>query len=535
MVKKYSLPIWLTLLAFFACLTPVENAHALTAEQYFSDGNRLFRDDLYWAALLRYRQAAEEGMNTPLLHYNTGVAQFRAGQHIRAREALLKALDDASLRVATQYNLGLNAYELGETEEALQWFRLARDQNQNDLIKAYAVVAISRIRDEQAEPDDFEIRVIEREEKREFTDLELRVRVGYGNDDNVFRSPAQPYVDRSDPNRPVVIPVVQSGAFVPVSLSAKYNVNSLPFEGFFVAYRLGGRYYVDELLENANEYLHEASFGSEFKRKEGERERRVYSAFKVAHHDETYYDPDNGGIRDIDDVEIGDRMDYLRYGPELTFRQSHQRLAIGARIKGQLWDYEEQAAVAEYDHEYMYMSLYGQYKFTETSLLRLTAEGYTRRFSDRPAFDLDGNQLQGNPNIRYDYYALEVTARQRILDSLWFGFDIRRTERVDQYVGYNDYTRDTVGAEIHWRPSDRFDLEASGFYHLYDYPNAFAFHDQTGARKTQEAAQAAIIGTYRMTRRLSLVAEARYRETVSNDIRIQYERNMYSIGLRWEQ
>ena len=38
-----------------------------------------------------------------------------------------------------------------------------------------------------------------------------------------------------------------------------------------------------------------------------------------------------------------------------------------------------------------------------------------------------------------------------------------------------------------------------------------------------------------MTRRLSLVAEARYRETVSNDTRIQYLRNMYSIGVRWEQ
>jgi tetratricopeptide (TPR) repeat protein len=535
MVNKNSFLVWLTMLAVFACIAPLESARALTAEQYFDDANRLFRDDLYWASLLRYRQAAEEGMDTPLLHYNMGVAHYRAGQHIRARDSLLKALDDPSLRIAAQYNLGLNAYKLGDTEEALRWFRLARDQRENEVIRSYAVVAISRIRDEQAKPDDFDIRVAKREEKREFTDLEFHAQVGYGTDDNAFRSPDQPYIDRSDPNNPIVFPVVQSGAFVPVSLSAKYKINSLPFEGFFVAYRLGARYYVDKELENANEYHHEASFGSEYSRKEEERERSVHSAFKIAQHDETYYDPDDGGIRDVNGIEIEDRMDYLRYGPELTLRQSHRRLAIGAKIKGQLWDYEEQVAVPEYDHEYMYLSLYGQYKFTETSLFRISAEGYSRRYSDRPAYDLDGQQRAGNPNIRYDYLALQLTARQRVFDNIWFGFDIRRTERVDQYLGYNDYTRDSVGGEIHWSPGYRFDLEASGVYHLYDYPNALAFHDANGPRKTQESARASIIATYRMTRRLSLVAEARYRETVSNDTRIQYLRNMYSIGVRWEQ
>ena len=535
MVNKLSISTWLIILATFACIAPVENAHALTAEQYFSDGNRLFRDDLYWAALLRYRQAAEEGMSTPLLSYNMGVAHYRAGQHIRARDELSKALSDPSLRVGAQYNLGLNAYELGDLDEALRWFRLSRDQILSPTIQAYSVIAISRIRDQQAEPDEFEIRVATREKERDFTDLQLRATIGYGSDDNVFRSPDQAYVDRSDPTLPIVVPVVQSGAYMPVGLSAKYLINSLKFEGFYVAYRLSGRYYLDEELENANEYQHEASFGSEYRRKEGERERRVYSAFKVAQHSESYYDPDDGGIRDIGGIQIEDRMNYLRYGPELTLRQSHQRLSVGARIKGQLWNYEEQSAVSEYDHEYFYLSLFGQYKFTETSLFRVTMEGYSRRYGDRPAFDLDGRQRQGNPNIRYDYYALELTARQRVFDSLWFGFDIRRTERADQYVGYNDYTRDSVSAEVHWRPSDRFDLEASGVYNLYDYPNAFAFHDSTAPRKTQESAMARLIGTFQMTRHLSLIAEARYRETVSNDTRIQYERNQFSLGVRWEQ
>ena len=99
-------------------------AAASTAYESFEDGNRLFRDDLYWAALLRYREAAEAGMDTPLLHFNSGVAHYRAQQHIRARTSLLKAAQSPSLRVISHYNLGLNAYAAGDVDDALDWFAL---------------------------------------------------------------------------------------------------------------------------------------------------------------------------------------------------------------------------------------------------------------------------------------------------------------------------------------------------------------------------------------------------------------------------
>jgi tetratricopeptide (TPR) repeat protein len=526
--------VLLILLAAITSLCPAQSAQALSAEQSFAEGNRLFRDDLYWAALLRYRQAADEGLNTPLLHYNMGMAHYRAGQHLRARTELELALGDPTLRIIAQYNLGLNAYALGDVDEALRWFRLARDQDLNKKVQTHAVVAISRIRDQQAATDVFEIRVIEREEKRDFTDLQLHATVGYGSDSNVFRSPAQPYIDLSDPLRPLVRPVVSSGSFVPLNFGAKYMINTLKFEGFYVAYRLSGRYYTDELLENANEYQHEASFGSDYHRKDGEREREVRSAFAVAQHDETYYDPDDGSVHVVGGVEVEDRMSYVRLGPEFDFRQSYGRLAIGGMLTGQLWDYSEQDAVSQYDHEYLRLGLFGQYEFFESTLLRVTWEGFTRRYSDRPAFDLDGQQRIGNPDIRYDYYSLQLTARQRILDNLWIGMNVERTERVDDYLAYNSYLRDSIGLQLHWSPSRRFMVEANGAYLQYDYPNAFAFHEPTAGNKTQESAYANLIATFRITGHISVVAKASYRETVSNDTRIQYERNMYSLGVRWD-
>ena len=126
-------------------LLPLTYAAAMTAHEYFEDGNRLFRDELYWAALLRYEQAAEAGLDSALLHYNTGVASYRADQNARALESLQKALDSPTLRVGAQYSLGLNAYAMGDTTAALRWFRLVRDQKQNEKLAKYARIAISRI------------------------------------------------------------------------------------------------------------------------------------------------------------------------------------------------------------------------------------------------------------------------------------------------------------------------------------------------------------------------------------------------------
>lgn len=523
-----------TLTIALLALLPVL-AHAVTPEETFADGNRLFRDDLYWAAILRYNQALDAGLDTPSLHYNLGVAHYKAGQYRRARESLEKALASPQFRVPAQYNLGLTAYRQGDTQEALKWFRLVRDQQSNPQLSRYAKKAIARIREAKVEEvEEFQQRAANVQKTRKFTNLEVRTRVGFGIDDNPFRTPGQPYIDIADPDRPLIEPEVKSGVFIPVSLTTKYQVNALENEGFFVAYRMGASLYQDEELENANQYRHEASFGSNFRRKRDGRSREIYSAFTFGQADVTYYDPDDGTPRDVAGVNIADRLNYTRFGPELTWRQGWGRFSLGFEFKGQLWDYEDVEVVPSYDHEYFLAGLVSQYKFTRTSLIRVIATRYTRNFSERPAFDENGNQPIDNPPLRYDFLDLGVTARQRITKSLWFGIDFVRTQREDDFVGYNSYTRDTFGAEIHWSPNYRFDFEASGQYRLFDYPNAFAFNEPEGGPKTREDARIAVIASYRMTRSLTLVGEARLREVVSNDTRIAYERTQYALSVRWE-
>ncbi len=525
----------LALAAVLSCLLAASPAQTQTARELFADGNRLVRDDLYWAALLRYEQAAEHGMDTPLLHYNSGVAHYRAQQHTRARQSLAKAAQSPSLRVLAHYNLGLNAYAGGDTDEALRWFRLARDQQQNHKIAGLARRAIARLRSQRRQADSVLVRAEQRRKRKKLGEFDFRASVSFGSDNNAFRAPAVPYVDFSDPNLPLVDPVIQSGAYMPIDFGAKYTINSLEHESFFAAYRLGGRYYQDKALTNANEFVHEAGFGSQYRRKEGARTREVYSAFKVAQHDETFYDPDDGTIRNVGGVNVADRLNYLRYGPELKFRQSHEKISVGVLLKGQLWNYEDVIVAPEYDHEYFLVGVHAQYRFAPSSLLRLTVEKQSRRFGDRPSYDLDGQQRLGNAALRYDYIGLGLLARQRITRSMWFGFGYERTDRQDKHAGYNDYIRNAYKFEFHWSASTRFELDVSASYRSYDYANAFAFNDPTIGRKTLEVTHAEIATTYRMTRNLSLLVELELRNSASSDTRIDYNRNQFIIGVLWEQ
>ena len=524
----------MALLLVLACLPQAALAQS-GAYASFEDGNRLFRDDLYWAALLRYRQAAEEGMDTPLLHFNTGVAHYKAQQHIRARESLLRAAESPDLRVLAHYNLGLNAWAIGNQEEAVDWFRRARNQQDNDTIRDYANVALARLQTEQREADPIvEIREKRREADKPAANFEIRARVGAGSDDNIFRAPSRPYIDFTDPALPLVTPEVYSGTFVPFNFRAKYKVNSLKWENFFGGYRLSGRIYDGDLENNADEYHHELRFGSEFDRRENGRRSRVYSAFAIAQNDEQYIDPDTGNPRTVNGEEITDRMDYVRYGPQLTTVQAFGNLSFALRLKGELWDYEDTELVPEYDHEYFLLGGNVQYKFTPGTLLRFTVEKSSRRYSSRPSFDLDGNQLVTNPELRYDYLEYGLLARQRLTDDLWFGFGFELMDRQDRYLGYNDFTRNAYMFEFHWSPGRRFDLEIETAYRDYDYPNAFAFHEPLAGPKTLETLDAEIRGTWRISRHFRLIAEVDFRETASTDTRIEYDRTRYSLSLVWE-
>lgn len=519
-------------IAFLAIARP---GWAAPASELFADGNRLFREDLYHAALLRYEAAAAAGMDTPLLHYNIGVASFKAKLHSRARDAFVKASAYAPLTAVSHYNLGLNARALGSHDEARDWFARAANQQQRPDIAKLAVRADRETETarEAIEPAATR-RVVLAREKR-FANFDFNLLAGAGVDDNVFRTPSEPYTDRSDPANPVVTPEVQSGMYVPVDLFARYQVNARENEGFFGSYRFAGRFYQDKDLNNADEHLQEIAFGSEFSKRVENRATRVYSAFKIAQHDENYYDPDNGLDRDIDGVDISERFAYLRYGPELWALRTLGRYTFGFRAEGQLFNYEDVVAVPEYDHEYWLIGLNSQVRLSPTSLLRIGADYRTRRFGDRPSYELDGTQPAGSPPVRYDYLEFSIEARQRITRAMWFGIGYSRLDREDRHVGYNNYGRDEYTLQFHLTAANRFSLDFRGRFYNYNYDSAFAFHEPAAGRKTLERVIGSVTAAYRISETLEIVGEYLSQDVVSNDPRIDYTRGQAMLSVRWSQ
>jgi hypothetical protein len=191
--------------------------------------------------------------------------------------------------------------------------------------------------------------------------------------------------------------------------------------------------------------------------------------------------------------------------------------------------------VPEYDHEYLVLSGFAQYMFTPGTLVRVAGRYSTRHFGDRPAYNLDGEVQPENPDLQYDYFDLEFTARQRITNRMWFGVEYLYTGRTDKFEGYNDYTRDQYGASFRWHIGHRFDIDINGTYMLYDFTRAFAYNNSAQPRKTLERLDVQAEATFRLTEHIFIVGYASLADSASNDIRINYDRAQYAIGVRWIQ
>ena len=116
------------LLISLSVLAPLSVTAQLDGRTLMIEGNELFRDGLYRAALLRYREAKAGGLDTPLLHYNLGVASYRVQRYDDAEAALERAITDPRIAPLALYNLGLTSQAKGETLAAERWFRLALER-----------------------------------------------------------------------------------------------------------------------------------------------------------------------------------------------------------------------------------------------------------------------------------------------------------------------------------------------------------------------------------------------------------------------
>lgn len=132
-----------------ALLALASTALAAIADEWAS-GRQAFRDGDYASALLYFRTARDAGLDSPAVHYNIAVSQYKLGRYEEAGQTFaLIARRFPQMRGLAEYNLGLVARRLGNTSEAIAHFVRAWEMSPDD--RKIRVLASSRLG--ELEPD----------------------------------------------------------------------------------------------------------------------------------------------------------------------------------------------------------------------------------------------------------------------------------------------------------------------------------------------------------------------------------------------
>jgi tetratricopeptide (TPR) repeat protein len=513
-------------------------AAAQGSAELMAEGNSLVRSGVYRTALLRYREAAALGLDTPLLHYNLGVVHYQLGNFAEAAAELELATAEPALAALASYNRGLALRAAGDTAAATAAFNAAADSaDDRDLRRLAENAGEART---AAGPE--ESRVTRRFERdtaatdARIGELLLTAAARFGQDDNVYRTPPRAYVDLADPLQPTVTPVVQSATFMPAELHAVYVLdNESGDTEFLFRYDLDGAFY-DAEFSNANEIDQRLSMGADIVLGERERRRRtVDTEFYVSSHDETNYDPDDGLRRDIDGDDLSDRFSYKSSGVRGEFAHTLGRITWGFDLRLERDEYGRTEPVANFDHDYFYTGVDIDYDFSDVMTLRFGLRNDRTLYDTRPARDRNGELLDTNPAQEYGHVGVQLGVTRRLGAAVELEADYVRLERTDEFVGYYDYTQDVLRIGAAFQPTSRFDIELAAVARTYDYPNAFAFHVAAGGPRELEELGLSLEAEFRVTRRLKLWAELDSLDVTSTDARAEYLRTQTMLGVEWRK
>jgi hypothetical protein len=351
-------------------------------------------------------------------------------------------------------------------------------------------------------------------------------------------------VDLSDPAQPLVTPEVFAASFIPLELHVAYALgNEAGDTEFIFRYDLDAVYY-DGLYFNATEADGFVSMGANILLGEEDRRRRsVHTAFFIGTHGETNFDPDNGVGREIavevdDEIvveELHERFSYQAAGVEGQFTHTLGRVTWGLNMRFERDEYADTEFVANYDQDVYYTGVDIDYDFSDVMALHFGLSQYRTVYDERPARDLTGTLLDTNPPQEYSHSGMQLGITRQLGRAVEIGADYLVVERIDEFLGYYDYTQDVLRLRVGFKPTPRFDIDLAALARTYDYPNAFAFHVAAGGARELEETGIALEGAYRITPRLTLWAEVDSLDVTSTDARAAYARNKAMLGVEWRK
>lgn len=507
------------LLCLTAVVAAVSSASAETAEESLAKGNAAFRNGSYEEALAAFSDALAAGADRSLLSFNMGSAYYRLGRYQQAMQAFEAAAENEKLAPLSHYNLGLIARRTGNEEDAIRSFLRARESAQSVELRRRADSALAELDSRYASTEAGKWRT--------------RLSARFGYDDNAFRSPDQAYVDLSQTGQPLITPRPESGVYIPLRFSEEYRGSTSNHGRLTFSYSLASDRYLDGALDSANATRHRIAVGRERLFTSGEQEHRLMLNAVFRKHDETNFDRDDGLARFSNGRSISDRYDYGSLGFEGELTGDLGRLTYGLNFAVESRNYKDTVVVTEYDHDYFRFGGDVDFPIAEHTTLSLGYSQYTRDYSDRHARNSLGSLSSANPTLEYGYQVLEAGISHRISTGARILIQYSRVQRSDEFVGYNDYTQDSLRLAASFGRASKLRSQISVEYRDQEYPHAFAFDVPTEPRKAYDELDLRFTSEYSLSARLSIYAQLRSESLGSSDPRGEYDRSRAMIGVSW--
>jgi len=517
----------------FAFVFLVQSAPvALADDGALEKGNAAVRAGRYEEAIVWFDTARRDGGDSALLSYDRGVAEYRLHRYAAAEASFAAASNEPKLRARAFYNLGLVRLAQGEKEDALGWFRqVAADATAPADLRALAHTAVRKSRP-PAPRVAVSSTLWDSNPKRAIDFFDWGFTTQLATDSNIYTSPSSSYVDLSQPGTPTVTPKVESGTFVPVQLYASANWGRFDWSRFHAGYSFSGDFYTDPNFSNANRQTHEFWIGNTYDKDSAVGRIYLDSSFVISRHLENAFDHDDGSRQFVNGVDVTDRDRYYHYEPRIRFADDIGNFRFGLTLDGHVDNYDQTTSATDYSHAQGDGEVDLSYKFFGTTRFGVNYTMAVRDYESYPSAEKDGTRFTLNPAAKYTYVGGGASVRQQLGSSAWASIEYQLTDRSDDYVGYDDYRRQSISAQAHFRLW-RVVANAGYTYSDYSFPNAFAFDVPAGGDKTLKVDEAWLDAQMWLWRTLYLTANVHYALKDSSDPRLEYEQTLAAIGLKW--
>lgn len=377
-------------------------------------------------------------------------------------------------------------------------------------------------------------------------EIEWSIETGLGYETNVYHAPDHDYIDYyANPLATVnnTFPDEVASFFTPIEVDAAIRNKAYDNADFVAGIEFDTDLMLNSDADDATRTNVDIDLGFDielvdwkFSKKKNDyikkRRGNAYAGIFMSVHDQVYVDHDSGLPKESGGIDLSDRYSYQSFGLKADYERKIGKTKYLAGFVYEDLNYDKPLTI-EYDHIFINMELGIKHDFTKSTDLKAIYGYYVRDYSVREARNAADASLS-NTLLEYTYNTIELELGHRFSKQLKTYFEIKNTERTDEFEGYNNYSRMDVSIRARYKYSNKTKIRAKIRSTTVDYDNAFNFEDNTQGNKENSSADLDFKVEHQWAKHKTYFVELDYTDRVSTDDRYDYTNNMIMLGAKWE-